>query len=246
LLRLGLSRDRVGRAVRRLPGVRSSQIVARARTAPTAALDLERSRAYYVRVFDPVGGIRITATGAERQRIRDDLLRRLPEVTDPQTGCPILVEVRPREEMYTGPYVDRMPDIVTVMRPGYGSSDRMSAYSAIATPRSSPIGDSGAHRIEGIVVLAGPSVPARQAPLDDVSIMDLAPTALYLMDVPVPEDMDGRVVAEAIDAGVLAGHPIRSGPPSARWPDETVDDLAPTLPDDDRVRERLRDLGYVE
>ncbi len=43
----------------------------------------------------------------------------------------------------------------------------------------------------------------------DAQIGDLAPTILHLAGIPVPADLDGRVVAEALDAGWLAAHPVQ-------------------------------------
>lgn len=52
------------------------------------------------------------------------------------------------------------------------------------------------HRPYGLLILAGPPIVAGK--LDTVSVLDIAPTVLRLAGLPIAEDMDGRVVDEAI------------------------------------------------
>jgi predicted AlkP superfamily phosphohydrolase/phosphomutase len=109
---------------------------------------------------------------------------------------------------------------------------------------------SGTHESEdalyGILIASGG--PVRKAvQLEGVSIVDIAPTVLHLLGLPVPESMEGRVVADALDPAWLASHPIGR---IAAYDDPPV--LLPDLPRDgestvdDAVMEHLRRLGYVE
>jgi predicted AlkP superfamily phosphohydrolase/phosphomutase len=102
---------------------------------------------------------------------------------------------------------------------------------------------SGDHRLDGIVIVAGnhvrPGTGAR------ASILDITPTVLYLLGLPVGEDMEGRVLEEAIDPAFLAAHP-----PERIATHETGGRRAappPALPSnaDERIKERLRSLGYL-
>jgi predicted AlkP superfamily phosphohydrolase/phosphomutase len=247
LLRLGLPRDKIGRALRRLPGVASSRAFRKAKSARTAQIDFQASDAYYVRIFDPVGGIRVNGQGQEKRALVNRLLDQVCQVVDPATGRPIVRWAYRREECYWGPYAHQMPDIILVFQPDYGSSNRLSNYSAIATERPN-IDDPGGHHIEGIFVAAGPQVIHHDQPLEELDIVDVAPTVLYLMGLPVPEDMDGRVATEIIDPQQLAQRPVALDHPHGRWPTEgearyLVDDAAD---EDEVVRERLRALGYFE
>lgn len=80
--------------------------------------------------------------------------------------------------------------------------------------------------------------------LDYLDILDITPTILYLMGLPVGDDMDGKVITQAIDANHLAQKPIRfvetyetgrSSSPSS----------APQAEDKEMER-RLRSLGYIK
>ncbi|MCK4511717.1 alkaline phosphatase family protein [bacterium] len=102
------------------------------------------------------------------------------------------------------------------------------------------------HDPSGVVVLWGRDVVPGQ--LSDPSVLDITPTILALYGLPVADDMDGRVLAEAIDPAFLRAHPIMtvatyetSGSTSGSQDQEPVES-----PVDDEVRERLRSLGYIE
>jgi predicted AlkP superfamily phosphohydrolase/phosphomutase len=247
LLRLRLPRDRVGRLLRRVPFLRGSRVVERARRAKTAGIDLDRSTAYYVRLFDPVGGIRVNATGPEREALIDRLLGELREAPDPLTGRPVVVRAGRREELFDGPFVSRLPDIILVMDESLGSSDRLSSYSALVTDRPG-VGDPGAHRIDGVFIAAGPEIAASAGPMADATIVDVAPTLLHLAHVPVPDAMDGQVLSSILTAEARE-RPIERAPEGERWPSDAEAAFVETgraEENDDQVRERLRALGYVE
>jgi hypothetical protein len=141
-----------------------------------------------------------------------------------------------------------MPDIILIMYPEYGSSDRLSNYSAIVTDRPE-IGDPGGHHIEGIFIASGREIVHNPTALPDLKIEDIAPTVLHLMGLPVPEDMDGRVITEILDPADIHKRPVVKGMPVGRWPDEqaALDSHADfTTGDDEKIQERLRALGYIE
>lgn len=248
LIKLRLPRDRLRSLAARVPGLMTSRAVKSIKKASTAGVDTAASAAYYERWFDPVGGIRINAEGEERERMRDELMEAVSAVVDPDTGAPIVREVWRREDCLAGPYVDRAPDIIMVMNPAYGSSDRMSSYSSIVTPRPN-ISDPGGHQMEGIVLCAGPAIAGGVDPHNGLRIEDIAPTVVHLLGVDVPGDMDGRVLSELFVPGGPADRPLTPGEPMAWWPSE--EDARAASPDrveadEEAVRERLRALGYFE
>ena len=64
------------------------------------------------------------------------------------------------------------------------------------------------HRKYGIVILIG--APFRKHhELQEASVLDITPTLLALLGLPVAEDMDGRPLLDAFDPGFLEAHPIR-------------------------------------
>jgi hypothetical protein len=140
-----------------------------------------------------------------------------------------------------------MPDIILIMHAQYGSSDRLSGYSSICTEHA-VTGDPGAHHIEGIFVASGPGIQASREPLPGLLIEDVAPTILHTLGLPVPEDMDGRVIVEMFQPGSANARPVLKSAPVGSWPDEEsgVSQSGFTASEEATIEERLRALGYIE
>jgi len=72
--------------------------------------------------------------------------------------------------------------------------------------------------------------------------MDLAPTVLYLLGLPIPTDMDGRVLEEALTSSYLRLNPIRYAKDSAHVLQKKRDQV---YEDEEEIKSRLRALGYI-
>jgi tetratricopeptide (TPR) repeat protein/predicted AlkP superfamily phosphohydrolase/phosphomutase len=95
----------------------------------------------------------------------------------------------------------------------------------------------------GILILWGPDIlPGVR--ISDATILDVAPTLLTLYGLPVAEDMDGRVLREALHPAFLEEHPVAS---ITTWEKEarTPAVVEPSDQDADLV-EKLKALGYVD
>jgi predicted AlkP superfamily phosphohydrolase/phosphomutase len=101
---------------------------------------------------------------------------------------------------------------------------------------------SGDHRREGILVAAGGPI-RRGLRVDGAGIVDVTPTVLYLLGLPVGADMDGRVIE------AMFGHPLpRPVESIPSW--ETGEPKKPGTPIpspiDEELRQQLRALGYIQ
>jgi tetratricopeptide (TPR) repeat protein/predicted AlkP superfamily phosphohydrolase/phosphomutase len=94
----------------------------------------------------------------------------------------------------------------------------------------------------GILILWGPDIRSG-ARVADASVLDLTPTILALYGLPVGEDMDGRVLEEALEPAFLAAHPPRTVPTYERGgaPPGPVE---PSTQDPELIA-KLRALGYL-
>jgi predicted AlkP superfamily phosphohydrolase/phosphomutase len=182
---------------------------------------------------EPEGIVEPSDYAAVRQRVVDSLRT----LRDPKTGKPLVDRIILREEAASGPYLGRAPDLHLVLD-GY----RAIAFPLFATDGNVVTqqirGDSGCHRLHGVFIGSGPAFA--DGSIDGARIIDLAPTILHILGVPVPADMDGRVLADAlapdlqaraVETSVAAGHAV-----------EQVD-LTPE--EQAEVEERLRALGYL-
>lgn len=95
----------------------------------------------------------------------------------------------------------------------------------------------------GVVAMAGGPV-RRGAALEGPSVYDVTPTVLYLMGLPVADDMSGRVWSEALDAEFLRANPVRTIESYGPYVPVPVQESSPDV--DEYMIERLRALGYVE
>ena len=65
------------------------------------------------------------------------------------------------------------------------------------------------HGPDGILIACGPSI-REGLEIEDACVFDITPTLLRLADIPVAEDMEGRVLEEMIRPDFLAQHPLET------------------------------------
>jgi predicted AlkP superfamily phosphohydrolase/phosphomutase len=208
-------------------------------------IDWEHTQAYLMPLFEFVGGIVVSLPlhTTAYEETRQSLIIALQELVDPGTGLHPVEEVYRREELYTGPYVDRAPDLVFVLDSCYVNDRSLLAQRYFSRMATASRHWTGVHRPEGVFLIAGqPIRPGEYA--SSFRIEDLAPTILYLLGLPVPTEMDGRVLDEVLWPEYLATFPVhyeRRGGKSRASREETC-----SPKDEAEIIERLRLLGYLE
>jgi len=179
--------------------------------------------------------------GEEYERVREAIAARLYEITDPETGEPIVDRVYKREELYHGPYLDEPPDLVLMMKDMlYVTSSDQMGWDAESIFADSVYGDTGTHRLHGLFLAKGPGI-RQGVRLENASLMDVAPTALYAMGLPVPNDLDGQVLEAIFTPEFWAQNPPRYVEPQDFHKGEHRLSAAEAR----QVEERLRNLGYL-
>ncbi len=237
--RLGITRERWNRILGAGATKAAQELV------NTVRIDWARTRAYSngsngiqinLKGREPQG---IVEPGSEYEVVRAQIIERLKHLRDPETGRPVMKAVYPREDIYEGPHVQRAPDILMVLEEGYVAYEPDVDIDETFTPTGWRNGD---HKLEGILVVAGKHV-RQNTIIDGARIVDLAPTILYALGQPVPDDMDGRVLTELFEeAFVHANVPMMTKAAEVMSGDEELIDRSG---DDDLILERLRGLGYV-
>ncbi|NJN97118.1 MAG: hypothetical protein HC875_25005 [Anaerolineales bacterium] len=248
LRRLGVPRDKLGRLMLRLPNLARRQIVKKAAKTHSTSVNTDQSQAYFVPIYDNVAGIRINLTGADKDHLYQKIRQELQEIVDPETGEAVVEQICQSEDYYHGPYAINIPDLIVIIKPDYGWGYQLGHYSSVVTKVIKPHLLQGDHRLDGVFIAHGPAVSSQTEPLPNLSIEDVAPTLLYLMGVPVPSDMDGRVLTEIVQSNVLAAQPIEMGQPLGFWPDPEIKFYDEIISDEDEeeIRLRLQALGYLE
>lgn len=193
-----------------------------------------------VRGREPLGTV---APGTAYEALRDEIIERLRELRDPETGEAVVQEIYRREEIYHGPALERAADVLFIPTRmeyfGFGEYEFGSNQVIEAMKR----GISGTHRMNGVLLLHGQPVrPGVQ--IEDASLYDLAPTILHLMGEPVLSDMDGQVLTGALTPPYADPSRIRYVDPQEKSPQPAS---GPELDSESEriIVERLRNLGYV-
>jgi len=104
----------------------------------------------------------------------------------------------------------------------------------------------GIHRPLGMIALSGPEIPALGIQTE-VQITDATPTLMWLLGLPIPDDVDGRLLGEFVDGASLEHvPPVFTHTEKAEGRGE-ITPTAWTDPDEEQeVLERLRNLGYLD
>lgn len=201
----------------------------------------------------------------ERQAVLAEAEAALSRLTDPSDGQPVVTGFFRKEDIYRGPLMDSMPDLVISMRDWsyrgiYSTAVELSQEPLFRTSDNWGVfGHTGNHRRDGILVMHGPDIA--RARLDTAEMVDVMPTILHLMGLPVPEDADGRVLEEAlgsaavkaaaVDAGKMETAAAASEAASAAAADKApacqqkdVTDVY-SQEDEEEIRKRLEKLGYL-
>lgn len=206
----------------------------------TQNINWKRTRAYS---YGNVGQIYLNIKGREPQgcvepqeaeKLINEIIGKLREFKNPETGERVIKEIYRKEEIYTGD-LTLAPDILFLPTDGYmaiGTSEFVSNRSI-----SPSFGGSGWHRMEGIFIGAGAQI--KQGQLPAMKLVDLFPTIAYALGLPIPADLDGRVFDALFREEVIA-HQAKTF-----VPDETPaeDGLTPAW--EKEIKERLRALGYI-
>ena len=205
-------------------------------------LDWPRTRAYMA--FDAKTGFIFMnrkgrepagiVDGADLDAQIDELIARMKAVTSPLSGRPIFDDLRALKSEFPerGPY--DLPDIFALPAPGVSFTRKISRKPAVAKAK---VDFEGTHRPEGFFILSGPDVaPVRR----DVQMLDVAPTLLAALELPVPADMSGAVRSDLFSRPPT----VTRGPSSAL----NIEDAGGVYTESERavVEQRLKDLGYED
>jgi len=140
---------------------------------PTPPIAWPQTRAY-TSVVSTGEGVSVNLAGrepggtvdrADYERVRDEVAQELLDFRDPETGRAPIGGVLRKEEVLSGPYLDRAPDLLLEAAPLYSLS-----HARQLVEKADWL--SGDHRPEGVYVMAGPTVAHGSGP--EISLADFA------------------------------------------------------------------------
>lgn len=177
-------------------------------------IDWANTRAFTISAYGEIyinvrgrqpGGI--VDSGREYEKLVAYLIGELKKLRDPETGELVMANVVHKEDYYHGPQTEKAPDILCFLRDMAYYFMRYNYYMRPATtflalqhssniviesitPDDDFLGD---HTPYGILIASGNAMKER-GHLPPARIIDLTPTILALCGVPIPADMDGKVL----------------------------------------------------
>ncbi len=190
---------------------------------------------------------------SDREAFIDKFQVMCKELKDPQTGLCPFEHVYRREDIYTGRMMEKAPDVIFDETAKYFVT--RGVPDSVGVPVIQDVWTtsfSAYHRPEGIIAVRGPQMKhggggtlrerlARGGDFKGARILDVMPTLLAIMRQPIPDDVDGRVLTEAMDPDFLAAHP-----PSVEPVEGFLLDRPPPSTLTDQEREALKAIPYIQ
>jgi len=201
----------------------------------------------------------IVSEGEEYNRVVDEIIKKLKELKDPFNNCNMINAVYRRDEIYSGESAAKSPDIIIDWNTpgGYSYISRPSLYSKNGeTVRKFTQEElrqdkfrnkSGNHRQHGIFIGSGGAF-LNGDKIENAQIIDIAPTALYIQGVPIPETMDGTVLNDTITSEFKQNNKLNysSHSPENDSNSDNNDETPYTEEESEIIQKRLQDLGYID
>jgi predicted AlkP superfamily phosphohydrolase/phosphomutase len=252
-LKRNLSQDMRSRLKKAFPGMRDRM----EGVLFSSLFDWTKTRAYslgsYGNIYINLNGREpdgIVEPGAEYEELRSNIIVRLKDLKDPATGRAVVKKVHRKEELYHGPFLNKAADLVVEWsEEGYHSVQRFgsveeSVFSDRLNLHLTKIRYTGHHRLNGIFAIKGMGIK-QGIEINNARIIDLAPTILYVLGLPIPDDMDGRVIKEVFKEEYMGIKPIKYEETSGEGYREAGYDVY-TDAESDEIAKRLKGLGYIE
>lgn len=211
-------------------------------------IDWTRTRAY---ASGSIGQIMLNLEGREPQGIvqvedADDVLLQLSgelaKLRHPETGDPLIDQITLRDHVFYGPHVQNGADLMFTI-----DRYRISPSRKLGLEKKSLLGiseyeDSGSHRMEGILVLAGPAANQSRERFQG-TVFDITPTLLAITGVPIPDNLDGEPLYSMLSKNTVQSVQMVQADQRSIFrlnkPDLDAQELAV-------LEDRLQSLGYLE
>ncbi len=143
---------------------------------------------------DPNGRVE---PGAPAQAILDELSAAFMELEHPRSGEKIVKTILRADDLYGAEHHPDLPDLLVEFRDDLGLIEacRSNRIGEIRMPIGKMLGDrTGDHNSHSRLWAMGPQFSAG-ANSGEACVLDIAPTVLSLLDVPLPDRLNGQTLA---------------------------------------------------
>ncbi len=176
---------------------------------------------------------------SEKENLINNFKESLKKLTD-ENNQPLIEHLFTKEEVFAGPHLEKAPDLVLYSEKNvlyyYPHLDKLDQPTV--SPDIYPYW-SGNHDITGIWAAQGPNIKSSHQ--QNCEIIDLMPTFLHYLNIPIPSDCDGKVVTE-IFTEPIANREIHTYNPVPNTQDKGK---ALSEKEKEELNKRLENLGYL-
>lgn len=164
------------------------------------------------------------------EEVKDEIKEKLSKIRGPN-GKKVLRNIYEKEEIYSGEYMDEAPDLIMDQEKG------VHILGGIGKKDVFGFGEKwkAENKKYGLFIAHGPDIK-QKGKIENISILDLAPTILVINGIKKPLSMDGNVLTE----------PVVNVPNELEEVDDSNLENTETNPQPSEIKSRLKDLGYTE
>jgi predicted AlkP superfamily phosphohydrolase/phosphomutase len=132
-----------------------------------------------------------------------ELMKALKEIRDPQNGQPLIVEMQREDAFGQGSFAPSQRHLVVLSGENTALYTQLGRTALWETRGMGRDVATGIHHQDGILYVYGAAVK-EGAKIAPVHIYDVVPTILSSMGVPLPDDLDGKVMQEPFEQQTLS------------------------------------------
>jgi predicted AlkP superfamily phosphohydrolase/phosphomutase len=191
--------------------------------------------------------------GDDFDKIRETIIQKLTALTCPETREKIVEHISLKEDIFWGGETDKAPDIIFKWKDHRYIHRPTNPYSKdgfikILDKKELELSESfhrpsGVHRDEGILIGLGPGIKAGKS-LSHAKLIDIGPTVLYAFGIPIPADMDGKVIVDIFEETFVKDRPVLYTEKKEEMPVKAAEVF--DVKEESAVRDRLKGLGYID
>lgn len=156
----------------------------------------------------PSAGLEVNIRKSDAFMIESDtwgvfVKENIPKVMEILREIPQVKQVINSRDLYRGSYTNYAPTLILIPHKGVEFSHSLyeSNYSKIYA---------GNHNLNGVFLVDGETIKEKFNPTASLRVYDFAPTLFHMFDIPIPKDIDGRVIKEIFNEdSVFAKRKIR-------------------------------------
>lgn len=203
-------------------------------------IDLEKTKALALEHTGPLGAIYIVdkLSVEEKKTIKKRLIKDLKQLPQ-EYGQDLKVNIYDPEKIYWGDKTEQTPDIIFTIANWNCLMKNANFAGPIFKEEPCNPAITGSHRPEGILMAVGPDIrPGFN--IKKARIFDVSPTCLYLLNSPISQGLDGKVLKEMIKKEKsLKNKPIKTEE-KAEKEAESSSEI-----EEEKIKEKLKGLGYL-